>query len=326
MGPASRQTVPPAFPFDGDGTRALRALADRHWALRAIPEERRRLTFEAADRAWELFAASPASGDAAGRAERAPPPMARALTRSERADVEELLRAYEVVALEQIALVLQLDARATPAGAHRELLGALAQGCLRLRRALPPAVDARTAQGEALELVAMSSLAEDPVTRRLWLARRPPDRHDAIDDAVARDGWEDAVRQGIHDVWIRLLDREAAPEALEEAFEALGRWREARVMHEAAYLAGLTATQAQYVNLRLLHTYALATAAADLVLALRHQHRRGLGAALAHAFREAQGTVLAGTPEDRVLPWLHAAARGVALRVATQLALPGLLE
>jgi hypothetical protein len=290
-----------------DDAQQAREAVERSWSVAAIEEDRRRRALAAADRAWEGLTRSDA-------------PAGRRLTATELALVEPVLLAYERAALDRLPTDGARVDGARAVGAHEELRHA-AQTTLRLARVLGVPEHEPSAATHALRVAAMAVVAEDADTLARW--------RDALGPALTLEtppslSWDAMLRRAVTRVWLDLLGRGSA-DVVEEAFEVLGSLRELRQAREPEYLSGLTSAEAQHARLELARQYALANAAATLVVNARRGPLVETPARLAEAFRELRGLSVGDGAVDRMLPWLHGASTIVAARGGVQIPLPGLL-
>ena len=290
-----------------DDAQHAREAVERSWSVAAIEEDRRRRALAAADRAWEGLT-------------RADAPAGRRLTATELALVEPVLLAYERAALDRLPTEGARVDGARAIAAHEELRHA-AHTTLRLARVLTLPEHDPAASTHALRVAAMTVVAEDADTLVRW--------RDTIGSTLALDAppslrWDAMLRRTVTRVWLDLLGRGSA-DVVEEAFEVLGSLRELRHAREPEFLSGLTSAEAQHARLELARLYALANAAATLVVNARRGPLVETPARLAEAFRELRGLSVGDGAVDRMLPWLHGASTIVAARGGVQIPLPGLL-
>jgi len=289
-------------------TRGTLDAVERHWAVSAISPGDRTLARSAADAAW------------AGLVEEGPGSRRARLSKSQAGLVAQLATAYDRAAVERI------DASAVDAGegvrdrSNVEIEAAAAHA-FTLYRALPITGDDEPARlVHALRVTAVGVVGGARQTLPRWLDLTLPS---LPLEPRPTDTWDATLRMRLTAVWLDLL-REGTPEAIERAFETLGRLREARGEQEALLLLSLPTAQAQQMRLHLEVLYALADAAIVLTLHGRRGPLPDVPVRLAHAFDHARAVTAGETALDGMLLWVREAAHRVAARRIAQLVLPGI--
>jgi hypothetical protein len=300
-----------------DLAELAKATLDEHWAVAAIPQERRALLLERAD------AAALTPGDGLGE------PIADGLAL--------LGTAYELAALGQLDQALT----ATP-GAARDLAQAvLAIGAARTFRCTaalrPPLEEPDATLRWALRLGALALVARQGEGYQRWWKVRS-----GVADAVARaasglDGapWEQYARGTIWLSWLGLLgapvqlpvsSAEAVPEerpALHATRNRLAAFRERRAHHEVpgdGAVVNSAALRARMTEFAIRH---LADATELLTVAVLRRTLPDVSAEFKLHLSAARSAMAGDHGQDLLLAWLQVAGVTLAGGVTAQLELPG---
>jgi hypothetical protein len=298
--------------------RALAELArttlDDHWAVAAIPSERRALLLERAD------AAALRPGDGLGE------PIADGLAL--------LGTAYELAALSQLDAALQ----PTPSAARDLAQAVLALGAARAFRCSaalrPPIDDGESAIKWALKLGALALVSrQTDAYERWWEARA----HiaDTVKRAALRldqEPWEPYARGTLWMAWLGLmgapvavLPEHAADELpmLSATRTRLAAFRERRADHELpgdGPVANATALRARMTEFAIRH---LADATELLTVAVLRRTLPDVSAEFKLHLSAARSAMAGDHGQDMLLAWLQAAGVTLAGGVTAQLELPG---
>ncbi len=300
-----------------DLAELAKATLDEHWAVAAIPPERRALLLERAD------AAALTPGDGLGE------PIADGLAL--------LGTAYELAALGQ----LDQAVTATP-GAARDLAQAvLAIGAARTFRCTaalrPPLEEPDATLRWALRLGALALVARQGEGYQRWWKVRS-----GVADAVARaasalDGapWEQYARGTIWLSWLGLLgapvqlpvsSAEAVPDerpALHATRNRLAAFRERRAHHEVpgdGAVVNAAALRARMTEFAIRH---LADATELLTVAVLRRTLPDVSAEFKLHLSAARSAMAGDHGQDLLLAWLQVAGVTLAGGVTAQLELPG---
>lgn len=298
--------------------RALAELArttlDDHWAVAAIPSERRALLLERAD------AAALRPGDGLGE------PIADGLAL--------LGTAYELAALSQLDAALQ----PTPSAARDLAQAVLALGAARAFRCSaalrPPIDDGESAIKWALKLGALALVSrQTDAYERWWDARA----HiaDTVKRAALRldqEPWEPYARGTLWMAWLGLmgapvavLPEHAADELpmLSATRTRLAAFRERRADHELpgdGPVANAAALRARMTEFAIRH---LADATELLTVAVLRRTLPDVSAEFKLHLSAARSAMAGDHGQDMLLAWLQAAGVTLAGGVTAQLELPG---
>jgi hypothetical protein len=298
--------------------RALAELArttlDDHWAVAAIPLERRALLMERAD------AAALRPGDGLGE------PIADGLAL--------LGTAYELAALSQLDAALQ----PTPSAARDLAQAVLALGAARAFRCSaalrPPIDDGESAIKWALKLGALALVSrQTDAYERWWEARA----HiaDTVKRAALRldqEPWEPYARGTLWMAWLGLtgapvavLPEHAADELpmLSATRTRLAAFRERRADHELpgdGPVANAAALRARMTEFAIRH---LADATELLTVAVLRRTLPDVSAEFKLHLSAARSAMAGDHGQDMLLAWLQAAGVTLAGGVTAQLELPG---
>jgi hypothetical protein len=298
--------------------RALAELArttlDDHWAVAAIPSERRALLLERAD------AAALRPGDGLGE------PIADGLAL--------LGTAYELAALSQLDAALQ----PTPSAARDLAQAVLALGAARAFRCSaalrPPIDDGESAIKWALKLGALALVSrQTDAYERWWEARA----HiaDTVKRAALRldqEPWEPYARGTLWMAWLGLmgapvavLPEHAADELpmLSATRTRLAAFRERRADHELpgdGPVANAAALRARMTEFAIRH---LADATELLTVAVLRRTLPDVSAEFKLHLSAARSAMAGDHGQDMLLAWIQAAGVTLAGGVTAQLELPG---
>jgi hypothetical protein len=291
-----------------------RTTLDEHWAVAAIPPERRALLLERAD------AAALRPGDGLGE------PIADGLAL--------LGTAYELAALGQLDAALQ----PTPSAARDLAQAVLALGAARAFRCAaalrPPLDDGESAIKWALKLGALALVArQSDAYVRWWEARAH------IADTVKRaahrldqEPWEPYARGTLWMAWLGLmgapvavLPEHAADELpmLSATRTRLAAFRERRADHELpgdGPVANAAALRARMTEFAIRH---LADATELLTVAVLRRTLPDVSAEFKLHLSAARSAMAGDHGQDVLLAWLQAAGVTLAGGVTAQLELPG---
>ena len=287
---------------------------DEHWAVAAVPAERRALLMERAE------AASLVPGDGLGD------PIADGLAL--------LGTAYELAALSQLEAALQ-----PVANAARDLAqSVLALGAARAFRCSaalkPPLDDGESAVKWALRLGALALVSRQTESYvRWWEVRR------GVDDAVRRvsagleqQPWEPYARGTLWIAWLGLLGAPVSvlPENAADDFPVisatrtrLAAFRERRADHEVpgeAQMLNAAALRARMAEFAIRH---LADATELLTVAVLRRTLPDVSAEFKLHLSAARSALAGDHGQDLLLAWLQAAGVTLAGGVTAQLELPG---
>lgn len=296
---------------DREGEMLARTALDQHWAVAAIPPERRELLLERVS--------STRMQDSDGLGE----PIAESLTM--------LATAYELAALGQLDAVVN-----DPAGEARRLardvLALGASRAFRIYRAVR--LPSGEAEGEVelavratLRLAALAVVGRQREAFESWASRGSVIKLLARAESQAVDeGWDaaqPATRLAVWLTWLALL-RRPDREVLAGCIERLGRLREHREEQDAAPPA--RRERPAVLRLRFQHFVLRqsAEAAETLAAALHRRVVPDVGARLSLHFGAARSAATGDHGLDLLLAWVHGAAVTVAGGVTDQLELPGM--
>ena len=297
---------------DREGEMLARTALDQHWAVAAIPPERRELLLE------RVSSARLQDSDGLGE------PIAESLTM--------LATAYELAALGQLDAVVN-----DPAGEVRRLardvLALGASRAFRIYRAVRlPSGDA---EGEVelgiratLRLAALAVVGRQREAFESWASRGNVVRLiERAESLVVENGWDatqPGTRLAVWLTWLTLL-RRPDREALAACIERLGRLREHREEQDAAAPPSRRERPA-VLRLRFQHFVLRqsAEAAETLAAALHRRVVPDVGARLSLHFGAARSAATGDHGLDLLLAWVHGAAVTVAGGVTDQLELPGM--
>ncbi len=291
-----------------------RAAIDEHWAVSAIPPERRTLLLERAD------AASLVPGDGLGE------PIADGLAL--------LGTAYELAALSQLEAAVQ-----PVANASRDLAQAvLALGAARAFRCTaalrPPIDDGESAVKWALRLGALAVVSRQTESYVRWW-----DVRTGVSDAVQQSAknldeqpWEPYARGTLWMAWLGLVGAPVADLAehandelptITATRSRLAAFRERRGEHEVpgdGPLLNAAALRARMTEFAIRH---LADATELLTVAVLRRTLPDVSAEFKLHLSAARSALAGDHGQDLLLAWLQAAGVTLAGGVTAQLELPG---
>lgn len=297
-----------------DLAELARTTLDEHWAVAAIPTERRALLLERAD------AAALREGEGLGE------PIADGLAL--------LGTAYELAALGQLDAALH----PTPSAARDLAQAVLALGAARAFRCAaalrPPLDDGESAIKWALKLGALALVSrQTDAYVRWWEARAH------IADAVKRaahrleqDSWEPYARGTLWMAWLGLLGAPVAvlPENAADELpmisatrSRLAAFRERRAEHELpgeGPVANAAALRARMTEFAIRH---LADATELLTVAVLRRTLPDVSAEFKLHLSAARSAMAGDHGQDVLLAWMQAAGVTLAGGVTAQLELPG---
>jgi len=298
--------------------RALAELArttlDEHWAVAAIPSERRALLLERAD------AAALRVGDGLGE------PIADGLAL--------LGTAYELAALGQLDAALQ----PAPSAARDLAQAVLALGAARAFRCSaalrPPIDDGESAIKWALKLGALALVSRQTDAYERWWDARAQIAETVKRAALGLDQepWEPYARGTLWMAWLGLmgapvavLPEHAADELpmLSATRTRLAAFRERRADHELpgdGPVANATALRARMTEFAIRH---LADATELLTVAVLRRTLPDASAEFKLHLSAARSAMAGDHGQDMLLAWLQAAGVTLAGGVTAQLELPG---
>jgi len=292
---------------DQEGETLARSALDQHWAVAAIPPERRALLLE------RVSGSRPNEGDGLGE------PIAESLTM--------LATAYELAALGQLDAILH-----EPGGEVRRLArDVLTLGAARAYRIYQavrlPEGDQELAVRATLRLAALAVVGRQRESFERWAARPSVERLlDGARSRVRLDGWDasdEGTRLAVWLTWLSLL-RRPDREALRGSVEALGVLRE----HREAQAGDAADPREPASMLRLrFQNFVLRQVAEGAEQLASAMHRRVLPDATAKLslhFGAARSAATGDHGLDLLLAWMHGAAVTVAGGVTDQLELPGM--
>lgn len=297
-----------------DLAELARNTLDEHWAVAAIPAERRALLLERAD------AAALRTGDGLGE------PIADGLAL--------LGTAYELAALSQLDAALQ----PTPTAARDLAQAVLALGAARAFRCSaalrPPLDDGESAIKWALKLGALALVSrQSDAYVRWWEARAHV--ADTVKRAALRlehEPWEPYARGTLWMAWLGLmgapvavLPEHAADELpmLSATRTRLAAFRERRADHELpgeGPVANAAALRARMTEFAIRH---LADATELLTVAVLRRTLPDVSAEFKLHLSAARSAMAGDHGQDMLLAWLQAAGVTLAGGVTAQLELPG---
>jgi hypothetical protein len=291
-----------------------RTTLDEHWAVAAIPEERRALLLERAD------AAALRVGDGLGE------PIADGLAL--------LGTAYELAALGQLDAALQ----PTPSAARDLAQAVLALGAARAFRCSaalrPPIDDGESAIKWALKLGALALVSrQTDAYVRWWEARSQiADTVKRAANRMEQEPWEPYARGTLWMAWLGLmgapvavLPEHAADELpmLSATRTRLAAFRERRADHELpgdGPVANAAALRARMTEFAIRH---LADATELLTVAVLRRTLPDVSAEFKLHLSAARSAMAGDHGQDMLLAWLQAAGVTLAGGVTAQLELPG---
>ncbi|MBL0171839.1 MAG: hypothetical protein IPP90_14170 [Gemmatimonadaceae bacterium] len=291
-----------------------RTTLDEHWAVAAVPAERRALLLERAE------AASLVSGDGLGE------PIADGLAL--------LGTAYELAALSQLEAALQ-----PVANASRDLAQAvLALGAARAFRC-SAALRAPTDDGEstvkwALRLGALALVSHQTESYVKWweVRRGVADTVRRVSLGLEQEPWEPYARGTLWIAWLGLLGAPVAvlPEHVGDELPVvsatrsrLAAFRERRADHEVpgeSQVLNATALRARMTEFAIRH---LADATELLTVAVLRRTLPDVSAEFKLHLSAARSALAGDHGQDLLLAWLQAAGVTLAGGVTAQLELPG---
>ncbi len=297
-----------------DLAELARATLDEHWAVAAIPAERRALLLERADAAALL------PGDGLGE------PIADGLAL--------LGTAYELAALGQLEVALQ----PAPSAARDLAQAVLALGAARAFRCTaalrPPLDDGESAIKWALRLGALALVARQTESYvRWWEARAHV--ADVVKRAANRldaEPWEPYARGTLWMAWLGLMGAPVAmlPESaadelpmLSATRNRLAAFRERRAEHEVpgeGPVLNAAALRARMTEFAIRH---LADATELLTVAVLRRTLPDVSAEFKLHLSAARSAMAGDHGQDVLLAWLQAAGVTLAGGVTAQLELPG---
>jgi hypothetical protein len=291
-----------------------RTTLDEHWAVAAIPAERRALLLERAD------AAALRVGDGLGE------PIADGLAL--------LGTAYELAALGQLDAALQ----PTPSAARDLAQAVLALGAARAFRCSaalrPPLDDGESAIKWALKLGALALVSrQTDAYVRWWEARSQiADTVKRAANRMEQEPWEPYARGTLWMAWLGLmgapvavLPEHAADELpmLSATRTRLAAFRERRADHELpgdGPVANAAALRARMTEFAIRH---LADATELLTVAVLRRTLPDVSAEFKLHLSAARSAMAGDHGQDMLLAWLQAAGVTLAGGVTAQLELPG---
>ena len=291
-----------------------RTTLDEHWAVAAIPPERRALLLERAD------AAALRPGDGLGE------PIADGLAL--------LGTAYELAALGQLDAALQ----PTPSAARDLAQAVLALGAARAFRCAaalrPPLDDGESAIKWALKLGALALVArQSDAYVRWWEARAHiAETVQRLAHRLEQEPWEPYARGTLWMAWLGLmgapvavLPEHAADELpmLSATRTRLAAFRERRADHELpgdGPVANAAALRARMTEFAIRH---LADATELLTVAVLRRTLPDVSAEFKLHLSAARSAMAGDHGQDVLLAWLQAAGVTLAGGVTAQLELPG---
>lgn len=297
-----------------DLAELARATLDEHWAVAAIPAERRALLLERADAAALL------PGDGLGE------PIADGLAL--------LGTAYELAALGQLEVALQ----PVPSAARDLAQAVLALGAARAFRCTaalrPPLDDGESAIKWALRLGALALVSRQTESYvRWWEARAHV--ADVVKRAANRldaEPWEPYARGTLWMAWLGLMGAPVAmlPESaadelpmLSATRNRLAAFRERRAEHEVpgeGPVLNAAALRARMTEFAIRH---LADATELLTVAVLRRTLPDVSAEFKLHLSAARSAMAGDHGQDVLLAWLQAAGVTLAGGVTAQLELPG---
>ena len=291
-----------------------RTTLDEHWAVAAVPAERRNLLLERAE------AASLVPGDGLGE------PIADGLAL--------LGTAYELAALSQLDAALQ-----PVANASRDLAQAvLALGAARAFRCSaalrPPLDDGESAVKWALRLGALALVSRQTDSYVQWwtVRRGVADTVKRVAVGLEQEPWEPYARGTLWISWLGLLGAPVAvlPENVGDDLPIvsatrtrLAAFRERRADHEVpgdSQLLNATALRARMTEFAIRH---LADATELLTVAVLRRTLPDVSAEFKLHLSAARSALAGDHGQDLLLAWLQAAGVTLAGGVTAQLELPG---
>jgi len=292
---------------DREGEILARSALDQHWAVAAIPPERRTLLLE------RVSGARVEESDGLGE------PIAESLTM--------LATAYELAALGQLDAILH-----EPEGEARRLArDVLALGAARAFRIYQavriPEGEDELAVRATLRLAALAVVGRQREAFERWATRAPIERLIAgAESEAVTQAWEpteSGTRLAVWLIWLKLL-RRPDRDALTECIERLALLREHREALDTSppdrrEPAAVLRVRFQHFVLR-----QTAEAAEELAAALHRRVVPDVSAKLSLHFGAARSAATGDHGLDLLLAWLHGAAVTVAGGVTDQLELPGM--
>jgi hypothetical protein len=291
-----------------------KATLDEHWAVAAVPAERRALLLERAE------AASLVPGDGLGE------PIADGLAL--------LGTAYELAALSQLEAALQPVANASRdlAQAVLSLGAARAFRCSAALR--PPLDDGESAVKWALRLGALALVSRQTDSYVQWwsVRRGVADTVKRVALGIDQEPWEPYARGTLWIAWLGLLGAPVAvlPEnagddlpVISATRTRLAAFRERRADHEVpgeSQLLNATALRARMTEFAIRH---LADATELLTVAVLRRTLPDVSAEFKLHLSAARSALAGDHGQDLLLAWLQAAGVTLAGGVTAQLELPG---
>ncbi len=291
-----------------------RATLDEHWAVSAIPAERRTLLLERAD------AASLVPGDGLGE------PIADGLAL--------LGTAYELAALSQLEAAVQ----PTPSASRDLAQAVLALGAARAFRCTaalrPPIDDGESAMKWALRLGALAVVSRQTESYVRWWEVRAGVT-EAVQQAAQRlenEPWEPYARGTLWLAWLGLIGAPVAGLAEQASDELstltatrsrLAAFRERRGDHEVpgdGPVLNAAALRARMTEFAIRH---LADATELLTVAVLRRTLPDVSAEFKLHLSAARSALAGDHGQDLLLAWLQAAGVTLAGGVTAQLELPG---
>ena len=291
-----------------------RTTLDEHWAVAAVPAERRVLLLERAE------AASLVPGDGLGD------PIADGLAL--------LGTAYELAALSQLEAALQ-----PVANSARDLAQAvLALGAARAFRCSaalrPPLDDGESAVKWALRLGALALVSRQTDSYVKWweVRRGVADNIKRVAQGLEQEPWEPYARGTLWIAWLGLLGAPVTvlPEnagddlpVISATRTRLAAFRERRVDHEVpgeSQVLNATALRARMTEFAIRH---LADATELLTVAVLRRTLPDVSAEFKLHLSAARSALAGDHGQDLLLAWLQAAGVTLAGGVTAQLELPG---
>lgn len=299
-----------------DVLAVARATLDEHWAVAAVPAERRALLLERADEA------AVASGEGLGE------PIADGLAL--------LGTAYELAALGQLEAALD----AAPSAARDLARSVLTLGASRAYRCgaalRPPADDSDAVLTWSVRLGALAMVSGQTDVYADWWQKR-----DGVAGAVERyagrlDGqdWEPYARGTLWLAWLGLLGaplsapveaaegQDALPRPLVDARARLAEFRERRAAHGATVEEPVLSTAALRARMAEFSIRHLADATELLTIAVLRRTLPDVSAEFKLRLNAARSAMAGDHGHDVLLAWLQAAGVTLAGGVSAQLELP----
>ncbi len=299
-----------------DALAVARATLDEHWAVSAVPVERRTLLLERADEA------AVAAGEGLGE------PIADGLAL--------LGTAYELAALGQLEAALD----ATPSAARDLARSVLTLGASRSYRCgaalRPPLDDGDAALTWALRLGALAMVSGQTDVYTDWWQKR--EGIAAAVESYARtlddQPWEPYARGTLWLAWLGLLGApvstpvmdegtEAAPRPLVATRTRLAAFRERRAVHGGAGDSPVLSTAALRARMAEFAIRHLADATELLTIAVLRRTLPDVSGEFKLRLSAARSAMAGDHGHDVLLAWLQAAGVTLAGGVTAQLELPG---